>query len=102
MAHTNHYARPCPLYCPKQIVATGLGLQQLSLTPAAAGSSNGTPEEAQEQQQLVMVSFVVDGSPAAAAGVKEGDALITVAGQPVGGKELRWVPSPVCSCCGHQ
>lgn len=89
MGPTNLHARSCSFYCPKQIVATGLGLQQLSLTPAAAGSSSSGTPAAQEQEQLVMVSFVVDGSPAAAAGVREGDALLSVAGQPVDGKELR-------------
>jgi S1-C subfamily serine protease len=50
-------------------VATGLGLQRA--------------------QELLAVSFVVQGSPAEAAGVQEGDVLLEVNGQGVEGKELR-------------
>lgn len=57
------------LPCPVQIVATGLGLQRA--------------------QELLAVSFVVQGSPAEAAGVQEGDVLLEVNGQGVEGKELR-------------
>lgn len=79
-----------------QIVATGLGLQQLSLPPSAAAaaaddaSSTQQPPE-QQQQQVLVVSFVVDGSTAAQAGIREGDAVLTIAGRPMAGKELRWV-----------
>lgn len=68
-----------------QIVATGLGLQllQLSSSTSAAGQ--------QQQQQLLVVSFVVQDSPAAAAGIQEGDVLLTADGQPVAGLDLRWV-----------
>jgi C-terminal processing protease CtpA/Prc len=78
-----------------QIVATGLGLQQLSLSKAAAAAAGGSSSSSSSQQQqgqqeeLLVVSFVVDGSAAAQAGVQQGDAVLTVAGQPVAGKELR-------------
>ncbi|WIA22215.1 hypothetical protein OEZ85_004545 [Tetradesmus obliquus] len=52
-----------------KIVASGLGLQQ----------------------EALLVSFVVDDSAAAAAGVTEGDLLLSVDGQPVVGQELRQI-----------
>lgn len=70
--------------CPHthQIVATGLGLQQLSLpAPAAAGNSSA--------EQRLVVSFVVEDSPAAA-GVQDGDVVLSVAGQPIGSQDPRW------------
>lgn len=82
-----------------QIVATGLGLQQLAVpsgavaaavsSESAHGSAEGLQSLQQQQQQLLVVSFVIDGSPAAQAGVQEGDAVLTVAGQSVDGKSLR-------------
>jgi C-terminal processing protease CtpA/Prc len=89
-----------------QIVATGLGLQQVTVSSGAAAAADadadattsavGSTKEAQnfgqqQQQQLLVVSFVIDGSPAAQAGVQEGDAVLDVAGQPVAGKSLRYM-----------
>lgn len=94
-----HLLHPCcaALCCAcavaQQIVATGLGLQQLSLPapqPAVAeGGVSRTQGTNAPQQELLLVSFVIEGSPAAQAGILEGDAVLSVAGQPVGGKELR-------------
>lgn len=86
-----HHTNTC-----QQIVATGLGLQQLTLQPppAAAPDARSTASRigssADVPQQLLVVSFVVEDSPAAKAGVKEGDAVLNVAGQAVSSKELRW------------
>lgn len=52
---------------------------------AADGDAAGV-----EGPQVLLVSFVVEGSPAEAAGVKQGDVLLEVQGQPIAGKELRY------------
>lgn len=110
-------------------MATGLGLQQVLLTPqgsptpeastaapapavASAHSSalevtsaataadgiadidNNTSAAAADAglstgEQALVVSFVVEGSPAAAAGVAEGDLLLAAGGQPVAEQELK-------------
>jgi C-terminal processing protease CtpA/Prc len=56
--------------CSDQIVATGLGL-----LPAADGG--------------LLVDFIVEGSPAAAAGVKVGDRLVEVNGTSTAAMELK-------------
>jgi S1-C subfamily serine protease len=65
-------------------VATGLGLQPVQLQQAG-----GEQQQQQQQQHLLVVSFVVAGSPAAAAGIQEGDVLLSVDGTPVAGQSLR-------------
>lgn len=65
-----------------QIVATGLGLQPVQLRSDAAAAGKQPPP-------LLAVSFVVEGSAAAGAGVREGDVLLSVDGTPVAGQSLR-------------
>jgi membrane-associated protease RseP (regulator of RpoE activity) len=103
-----------------QIIATGLGLQQVvtadlypaiapagvapadnhevaatSSVPGAGFARNSTTASGQQQPQpqptddALLVAFVVEGSPAAAAGVQEGDVLLAVGDEPVAGRRLR-------------
>jgi hypothetical protein len=74
----------CFHHTAQQIVATGLGLQPVQLQQAG-----GEQQQQQQQQHLLVVSFVVAGSPAAAAGIQEGDVLLSVDGTPVAGQSLR-------------
>lgn len=92
--------------CARQIVATGLGLQHLATNNSTASGRPQlqTQQEAQrhQQQQLLVVSFVVEGSPAAQAGVQEGDAVLSVGGRDVQDKELRWAGgADVVLSCQH-
>lgn len=71
---------------------------------AAAGTESDTAAAAVEGEetegpQVLLVSFVVEGSPAEAAGVRQGDVLLEVQGQPVAGKELRCGLQQMSAAC---
>lgn len=64
----------------------------VSTADAANSSITAGPEQHQQQQSpdgALLVAFVVDGSPAAAAGVQEGDVVLAVGDQAVAGQRLR-------------
>ena len=63
-----------------------------------AGSYTGLGIEIAADQDRIVVVTPIEGSPAATAGVRSGDVILSIDGQPVSAEAPR--PRPSCACAG--